>query len=243
MRIICDISYGDDNRIPERMLNCYLPEAGRFSTLVFFHGGGIENGSRDGEDYLKGFAEQGFGVVVPDYRLYPGAKYPQFIEDAAAALSWVVKNIEAYGGNRKIFAAGSSAGAYLAMMLCFDKKYLAPYGLDPDRMAGYIFDAGQPTVHFNVLRETGMDARRIVVDERSPLYHICGERNYPPMLVLCADHDIENRYEQTLLFVSTMKHFGYGNAVFHLMEGYEHTGYTRLPVFREMVSAFMSAQT
>jgi acetyl esterase/lipase len=242
MKVISDASYADGSTVPEHKLNCYLPDAGGFSTLVFFHGGGIEGGSKDGEDYLKAFAEQGFGVAVPDYRLYPGAKYPQFIEDAAAALRWVAENIKAYGGNGKIFVAGSSAGAYLAMMLCFDRKYLAPYGLDPDRMAGYIFDAGQPTVHFNVLRETGMDSRKVVVDERSPLYHICGERNYPPMLVLCADRDIENRYEQTLLFVSTMKHFGHGNVSFRLMEGCEHTAYTRLPVFRDMVSAFMSAQ-
>jgi acetyl esterase/lipase len=234
------VVYGEGG-IPGQKLDCYVPEAIGFSTLFFIHGGGMEGGGKGGEGFLKGFVEKGFAAVAPDYRLYPGVKYPQFIEDAAAALAWTVKNIGSYGGNGEIFVAGSSAGAYLAMMLCFDKKYLAPYGIDPDRMAGYIFDAGQPTVHFNVLREAGMDPRKVVVDERAPLYHICCERNYPPMLVLCADSDIENRYEQTVLFVSTMKHFGYGNVDFRLMEGYEHTAYTHLPVFRDMVSAFMSA--
>jgi hypothetical protein len=128
------------------------------------------------------------------------------------------------------------------MMLCFDKKYLARHGADPDGIAGYVFDAGQPTVHFSVLREAGTDPRKVVIDERSPLYHICGERNYPPMLVLCAGHDMENRYEQTLLFVSTMRHFRHDGVDFRLMEGYEHTGYTSLPVFRDLVVNFMSAR-
>jgi acetyl esterase/lipase len=202
----------------------------------------MEGGGKDGELFLKGFAEAGFGAAAPDYRLYPRTVYPQFIEDAAAALSWTVKNITRYGGNGKIFVAGSSAGAYLAMMLCFDPGYLAPHCLDPDQMAGYIFDAGQPTVHFRVLGEAGMDPRRLVVDERAPLYHIREGRNYPPMLVLCADRDMENRYEQTLLFVSTMRHFGYRSVDFRLMEGYEHTGYTPLPLFRDLVSDFMSAR-
>jgi acetyl esterase/lipase len=240
MRIVDNIVYGD-SAIPEHRLDLYLPEHGGFSTLFFIHGGGLEGGGRSGDRFLKDFAEAGFGVAAPDYRLYPGAAYPQFIEDAALALSWTVNNNAGHGGNGRIFVAGSSAGAYLAMMLCFDKKYLAPYGIDPDRMAGYIFDAGQPTVHFNVLREAGMDPRRLVVDERAPLYHIREGRKYPPMLVLCAGHDMENRYEQTLLFISTMRHFGYPDVEFHLMEGYEHTGYTPLPVFRDLVCAFMSA--
>jgi acetyl esterase/lipase len=239
MKTVADIPYGDSG-IPEQRLDLYTPETGGFSTLFFLHGGGMEGGGRAGERYLGAFAEGGFGVAVPDYRLYPGAVYPQFIEDAAAALSWTVNNIGGYGGNGRIFVAGSSAGAYLAMMLCFDKKYLAFHGIDPDRMAGYIFDAGQPTVHFNVLREAGMDPRKVVVDERSPLYHISAERDYPPLLVLCADHDMENRYEQTRLFVSTMRHFGHRGVDFRLMEGYEHTRYTPLPVFRDMVLNFMS---
>jgi acetyl esterase/lipase len=240
MRTIANIVYGAGT--PEQRLDLYMPEAGGFSTLFFLHGGGMEGGGKDGEFFLRDFAEAGFGVAVPDYRLYPKAAYPQFIEDAAAALAWTVKNIGPHGGNGKIFVAGSSAGAYLAMMLCFDQKYLAPHGIDPDRMAGYIFDAGQPTVHFNVLREAGMDPRRLVVDERAPLYHIREGRNYPPLLVFCAGHDMENRYEQTLLLISTLRHFGYRDVDFHLMAGYEHTGYTPLPLFRDLVSAFMSAR-
>ena len=38
-------------------------------------------------------------------------------------------------------------------MLCFDEKYLKAVGMLPTDIAGYIHDAGQPTSHFNVLKE------------------------------------------------------------------------------------------
>ena len=92
------------------------------------------------------------------------------------------------------------------MMLCFDEKYLAVHKLKPTDFKGYILDAGQPTVHFNVLRERGIDTRRIIVDEAAPLYHIC-EKEYPDMLFIVSDNDMENRFEQTKLMESTLKHF------------------------------------
>jgi hypothetical protein len=125
------------------------------------------------------------------------------------------------------------------MMLCMDKKYLAIHGIDPDNLQGYIFDGAQPTVHWNVLREAGEDEKKVVIDERSAIYHIAGGRKYPPMLTLCADKDMPNRLEQTMLFLSTLKHFGYTGAEFHLMEGYGHSGYTAEPVFRKTAAEFI----
>ena len=76
-------------------------------------------------------------------------------------------------------------------------------------ISGYVHDSGQPTAHFNVLKEKGMDFRRVIVDETAPLYFVGLEKEYPPMLFIVADQDMENRYEQTVLVLSTMDHFGY----------------------------------
>lgn len=88
-------------------------------------------------------------------------------------------------------------------------------------IAGYVHDSGQPTAHFNVLREKGLDVRRVIVDETAPLYFIGLEKEYPPMLLIVADQDMENRYEQTVLVRSTMEHFGYdlSKAELKLMHG------------------------
>ena len=114
-----------------------------------------------------------------------------------------------YGANGTLFVGGTSAGGYASMMLCFDKRWLAPYKLPAEAVAGYFHDAGQPTTHFNVLREKGMDVRRVVIDETAPLYFVGIDQEYPPMLLIVADQDMENRYEQTVLVRSTMDHFGY----------------------------------
>ena len=118
-----------------------------------------------------------------------------------------------YGKVKNIFVGGSSAGGYLSKMLCFDKRWLAPYGIKPTDIAGFYHDAGQPTCHFNVLRERGIDSRRVIVDDSAPLYHIGEDSGYPPMLILVSDHDMENRYEQTMLLISTLKHFGHTDTV------------------------------
>jgi acetyl esterase/lipase len=239
MKTFKNINYGDGYH-PRQKLDLYLPDVKTFPVLIYFYGGGLEGGSKEDLQCFSECALDNIGVAVPDYRIYPAARYPEFIMDAAAAVAWILKNIGTYGECKKIFIGGSSAGAYLSMMLCMDKRYLSPYGIDPDVFAGYIFDAGQPTVHFNVLREVGYDPKRIIVDEKAPLYHICAGRNYPPILALCADNDLPNRFEQTALLISTMRHFGYGDVEFQLMKGYGHCGYYQEPVLRKINTEFIT---
>ena len=94
-------------------------------------------------------------------------------------------------------------------MLCFDKRWLGFYDIKANDIAGFVHDAGQPTTHFNVLKERGFNPNRVVVDEAAPLYHVGEEESYPPMLFILADNDMKNRREQTELLLSTMNHFGY----------------------------------
>lgn len=94
--------------------------------LVFFYGGGWANGERGEYGYAaRPFVENGFLVVVPDYRHVPEVRFPGFLEDSAAAVKWVQANIAQYGGDpSRVNVAGHSAGAYNALMLALDKKWL-----------------------------------------------------------------------------------------------------------------------
>jgi acetyl esterase/lipase len=168
--------------------------------------------------------KKGYALASANYRMYKSeghpefnAKYPDFIEDAAAAVAFVKNNAEKYGIGDKLIVGGSSAGGYLSMMLCFDEHYLAAHGLSPASIAGFVHDAGQPTTHFNVLRERGLDSRRLIVDEAAPLYHVGKASTYPPMLVIVSDHDLENRLEQTTLLLSTLRHFRYNDQTIELL--------------------------
>ena len=196
----------------ETLLDIYLPDGEFRDVFIYFHGGGIEHGSRERDHAVyETLAREGIASVTVDYRMYPNAKYPQFVEDCAASCAWVRDNFAAYAGEgeRRLFMGGSSAGGYLSMLLCFDKRWLGAVGMTPDDFAGYVHDAGQPTKHFNVLREHGQDTKKIVVDETAPLYYIGDAPSYPPMYFIVSDNDIKNRYEQIQLVLGTLKHFKY----------------------------------
>ena len=219
MKKILDIPYRTPVQ-PSQLLDLYLPDGEAFPAFVYFHGGGLEKGKRNGEKQIaiaNELVQRGICFASVEYRMYPYAKYPDFLCDGAAAVAWVKENIASYGGDPdRVYIGGSSAGAYISMMLAFDKKYLAPFKMKPTDFAGFFHNAGQPTAHFNVLRERGIDSRRVIVDETSPLYYIGIDKEYPPMAFLVSDDDMKNRYEQTMLVISTMKHFGYDESKYYL---------------------------
>lgn len=207
MKIIRDIYY-TAIQTPWQRLDLYLPEQETFPVFIYFHGGGFEGGDKSGYKFIPQLVNNGIAVISANYRLYPNAAFPDFIRDGAAAVAWACKHMPNYGNVTGFFVGGSSAGGYLTQMLCFDKKYLKMHKIDSDTLSGYIMDAGQPTVHFNILVERGLDRRRVVIDEAAPLYHISEGRSYAPMQIILADNDMKNRFEQTQLMISTLKHLG-----------------------------------
>ena len=207
MKVIEDIFY-TRSQSPMQSLDLYLPDAETFPVVIYFHYGGFTGGDKKGYAFIPHLVEKGVAVISANYRMYPEATFPDFIRDGAMAVAWAKKHMPEYGNITGYFVGGSSAGGYLTMLLCFDKKYLGLHKIDPDEITGYIMDGGQPTTHFNVLRERGIDSRRVIVDEAAPLYHICAEGEYPRMLFIVSDHDMPGRYEQTRLVLATLKDFG-----------------------------------
>jgi dipeptidyl aminopeptidase/acylaminoacyl peptidase len=201
-------------------LDLYMPDGECTALFLFFHGGGFIEGSRKDitteHPFVKDMIEAGFGVASAEYRMYPDARYPDFIEDAASAVAFVKGGLMEYGGYGKLIVGGCSAGAYMTQMLCFNGAFLKAVGVSNDDITAYVHDAGQPTVHFNVLRERGYDHRRIIVDKEAPLYYVGLEKSYPPMEIIVSDNDIENRYEQTKMLLGTLRHFGYDMSKVHL---------------------------
>lgn len=94
--------------------------------LVFFYGGGWAHGSRTEYSYAaRPFVEAGYIVVLPDYRKVPQVRFPEFVEDSAAAVKWVQANITQFGGDSsRVSVAGHSAGGYNALMLALDPQWL-----------------------------------------------------------------------------------------------------------------------
>ena len=222
-----DINYTafDDDR---RRLDVFAPEGPCRATVLWTHGGGLEAGNRKGFDGIaEELTAQGIGFVSVEYRMYPDAAFPAFLEDTAQAAAWLKARAGEYGLSENIFIGGSSAGGYITMMLCFARDYLGAVGLAPENFAGFIFDAGQPTTHFNVLRYRGEDPRLCRIDEAAPIYHVTDARPGRPIQVIYADGDMPARPEQNNLLLATMRHFGYDMSLVRVkvMEGYGHCGY------------------
>ena len=209
MKSIYDIKYKNG-----LCLDIHLPEGEEYDLFVYFHGGGLVKGKRGGvEVFAQTLAKRGIATASVEYRLMPSAEFPDFIEDSADAIRWLVDHAQDYGRLNRIFVGGSSAGGYISMMLCFDERYLARVGMKPTDISGYIHDAGQPTAHYNVLKSRGIDPKRVIVDEIAPLYFVGMAEKYSPMLFIVSDNDMVGRYEQTMLMVKTLCHFGHGDVV------------------------------
>jgi acetyl esterase/lipase len=138
-----DLEYGS---LARQKLDIYTPlgEASNLPVVIFYYGGSWQSGRRQYYSFVaEALTSRGFSVVIPDYRIYPEAKFPDFVEDGAAAFAWVHENISRFGGDPgKIFLMGHSAGAYIAAMLSLDSQYLHKFGLSPGDVRGFIGMAG-----------------------------------------------------------------------------------------------------
>ena len=193
------------------VMDLYLPAGKAFQTVVWFHGGGLKGGNKGGANVAKLAARlnsEGIALVSVNYRLSPKAKYPAYIEDAAAAVAWVSKRIASYGGDPEaVFVAGHSAGGYLAFMVGMDPQYLEAHGVKLSAIAGLIPISGQVMTHYTVRAERGVKKETITADEAAPVFYI--RKGLRPMLVLYADHDMVGRAEENAYFVAMAR--GSGN--------------------------------
>jgi acetyl esterase/lipase len=202
-------------------LDVYYPSAGKgFATVVWFHGGGLTSGSKS---IPAGLKRKGIAVVAAGYRLSPRVKCPAYIEDAAAAVAWTFRNMEKYGGStNRIFVSGHSAGGYLTDMIGLDRRWLAAFGIDANRIAGLAPFSPQAITHFTIRSERGIKDTQPVVDDLAPLFHV--RKDAPPMLVITGDREKEllGRYEENAYFWRMMKLVGHPDIELRELPGFTH---------------------
>ena len=183
------IAYG---ALPRQMLDTYQPAAASAEApvVVFFYGGAWRNGARG--DYLfvgEALAACGCVAVLADYRLYPEVRFPDFVEDGAAAVAWARRHARQFGGDpRRLFVMGHSAGAHIALMLATDPRYLAGAGMQPRELAGAIGLAGP----YDFLPITSRRTAAIFDPperwpQSQPINFVSGLE--PPLLLLTGDDD------------------------------------------------------
>lgn len=209
MEVTRDVDYRgegahDDGR---DLLDVYMPpDAASAPVVVFFHGGALTFGSKAaGEVMARTLVPRGVGVVSANYRLSPEVMHPTHVQDAAAAVAWVVENISDYGGNPdRIVVSGHSAGAYLAVLLGLDPQYLAAHSVDFESIRSVV--AISP---FLYVEETAPDRDKSVWGEDPEAWLAASVTprigpNKRPMLLIYADGDEDWRKAQNDRFAREM---------------------------------------
>lgn len=91
----------------------WVESDGADRTLLYLHGGGYVQGSAEARRPITAFfAQQGFRVFAPDYRLAPENPFPAAVHDAVAAYLELAEE-----GLSPVYLAGDSAGGGLALAL------------------------------------------------------------------------------------------------------------------------------
>jgi len=203
-------------------LDIYSP-SGKSSlpVVVWYHGGGLTGGQKSIPERLK---TGDMVVVAVGYRLLPSVTIDECLDDCAAALSWVCRNISSYGGDPgKIFLSGHSAGGYIVDMLGLDRMWMGRYGIDPDTFAGIVPFSGQAISHFAYRRMNGLPATRPIIDEYAPLYHVRADA--PPIVIISGDRDMElyGRYEETAYFWRMLREVGHKKCYLYEIDGFNHS--------------------
>ncbi len=238
-KLIESVQYREDTVLTDYMkercrLDLYYPDGKRdFTTIIWFHGGGITGGEKFIPEEWK---NKGLAVVAVNYRLSPKVRCPTYIEDAAAAVAWVFSHIEEYGGSvSEIVVSGHSAGGYLTSMVGLDKHYLAKFGVDADQIAALVPFSGHTITHFTIRGERGISGTQPIVDEYAPLFHV--RNDAPPLFLITGDRELEmlGRYEENAYMYRMMKVVGHPETYLYELDGFNHGGMAK-PAFELTLS-------
>lgn len=222
-KISQDVIYGPEAR---QRLDIYAPPLaeGDAPVVIFLYGGSWKRGQKELYRFVgEALADRGFVAVLPDYRVYPEARFPAFVEDAARASSWVADNIDRWGGNPdRLYLMGHSAGAHIAALLTLDERYMVAEGLPENAVKGTIVLAGpyafDPLAYGSIrpifahLRDPN-DAR--------PVTFVDGTE--PPMLLLHGANDHMVRPINSMALFQAIQGAG-GEAKSVLYENVGHAG-------------------
>ena len=225
-----NVSYLPDNN-PRHLLDVYQPADSGEATkarpvVIFFYGGAWQDGSRG--DYLfvaEALTQRGYVVVIPDYRVYPEVRYPDFLSDGAAAVAWTTANIERFGGDRsRLFLMGHSSGAHIAAMVALDPTYLSAQKVRSTSIKGLIGLAGPydflPLTEPNVIALFATEKNLAMTQPIS--YVKLPNVVSMPVLLLHGDADTRVRPKNSINLARELRAAG-AKVEFDLLPGINHT--------------------
>ena len=165
-----NLPYGNS---PRQVMDIFPSEKPDAPVLVYIHGGYWVRGGKDQNcHFVDLFGRAGVTVAVLEYDLCPNVTVTEIVRQVRSAISWIYKNISAYGGDpSKIYICGVSAGGHLvAMALAHDWE---KEGLPRDIIKGGVAISGvydlDAVLHVAVNKQIKLNPE--TARENSPLVH------------------------------------------------------------------------
>jgi acetyl esterase/lipase len=215
-----DVAYGDD---PYQGIALFVPKRPNGSVYAFVHGGGWTNGYREWMAFMApAFVEAGVIFASIGYRLAPSHVFPTGVEDVAAGIAWLHKNIKGHGGDpKRLFIGGHSAGGHYTSLLAVRRDWQAPLGLPADAVRGCLPISGV----YDLTGTGGLSMRPRFLGppgrerEASPIYNV--EGTPPPFLVAFGGEDFPHLMRQADAMVAVLGRAG-GDVERVVLDGRTH---------------------
>jgi len=185
---------------PKLQYDLYYPKSRNTNlketpVIVFFYGGSWNRGDKSEYEFVgRRLAAMGYIIAVPNYRLYPEVKYPEFLQDnikAVKAIQTELKSNE-YAPLKpaeQLIMMGHSAGAYNAAMLAFDPTWASQIESNKNTLIkGFIGMAGAYNIY--PIKDTEVQPvfhHPNYPDESQPIQFT--NQAQPPSLILSPETD------------------------------------------------------
>ncbi len=204
-----DISYAPGGT--RHSLDVYVQRkpSGPRPVVVFIYGGTWITGSKEELGWVGvALARFGYVAVVPDYRIYPDGVWPRFLEDNAAALRWARDNAPRFGGDpSNLILIGPSAGAFNAVSLAVDRRWLSAKGMDPQRDLRAVVGLAGP---YEMIPDTDQLETVLGPANRAAKIHpiTYADGRSPPLLLVLGDKDPQIRASDSEELAAKVRGYG-----------------------------------
>src|SRR5215467_1119006 len=239
-RVMPDITYLTANNW-EAKLDVYQARdaATPNPTLVYFHGGGWVQGSKEASSLtFLPFLNMGWNVVNVEYRLAKVSLAPAAVQDALCALRWVYRNGKEYNVDlNRLVVMGNSAGRHLALTTGMTPESEGLDSLCPGSEEMKVADiinwygitdvnellAGANVRNFAVAWLGGMPNREEIAKRVSPLTYV--RAGLPPIISIQGDADPIVPYSQNVRLHQALDKAGIRNELVTIPGG-KHGGFS-----------------
>lgn len=218
---------------PKLKYDLYLPDSANqeFDTtpvIVFFYGGSWNRGDKSEYEFVgRRLASMGYITAVPNYRLYPEVKYPDFLEDGAQSIANLRTELakaeyQQYKPASQYILMGHSAGAYNAAMLALDPQWLTAVGVNhQNTVKGLIGLAGA----YNIYPIKDTDVQPVFnhpnyPPQSQPIDYT--KRSNAPTLLLAPETDTLVSIERNTLTLHKALEAAGNKSTVHTIDGTDH---------------------